>query len=90
MKQEYYVDKIEMAPRQNNSNGFAKFKLEGSLNGTDWTLLGDSLVFNPANKSFQEFSITPQPLQYIKITMLEGRTPSLTSTHLGEVNVYKY
>ena len=66
MKQEYYVDKIEMAPRQNNSNGFAKFKLEGSLNGTDWTLLGDSLVFNPANKSFQEFSITPQPLQYIK------------------------
>lgn len=67
-----YVTKVAMAPRQNNPRGFTKFKLEGSLDGNTWFLLGDNLTFDPANKSYQSYSIEPQNLKKIKITMLEG------------------
>ena len=92
MKQPSFIDRISMAPRQNNSNGFVLFKLEGSLDGTTWTLLGNNLVFDPTKRdgTFQEFAITPTTVQYIKITMLESRVLTEKSTHLGEINVYKY
>jgi len=92
MRQAYFIDKISLAPRQNNGNGFILFRLEGSTNGTVWTTLGDNLVFDPniRDGSFQEFSITPVSVQYIRLTMLQSRTPTENSTHLGEINVYKY
>jgi hypothetical protein len=81
-----------MAPRQNNSNGFILFNLEGSLNGTTWTMLGNNLVFDPTKRdgTFQEYPITPVSVQYIRITMLQSRVPTERSTHLGEINVYRY
>lgn len=92
MKQQYYIDKIGMAPRQNNGNGFILFKLEASNDGTNWTLLGDNLVFDPNKRdgTFQDYSITPASWQHIRITMLQPRIAGNTSTHLAEVNVYKY
>lgn len=90
MKQLYFIDKIALHPRNNNSNGFTRFKLEGSIDGTTWILFGDNLVFDPANRSFQEYAVTPTELRYIRITALQAANPANTSTHLGEINVYKY
>lgn len=92
MRQPSFVDRIAMAPRQNNSNGFVLFNLEGSLNGTTWTTLGSNLVFDPTKRdgTFQEFAITPTSVQFIRITMLASRVPTERSTHLGEINVYRY
>lgn len=90
MKQLYFIDKIALHPRNNNSNGFTRFKLEGSVDGTTWILFGDNLVFDPANRSFQEYTITPTELRYIKVTALQAANPANTSTHLGEINVFKY
>ena len=92
MKQPNFIDRISMAPRQNNSNGFTLFRLEGSLDGTSWTVLGNNLVFDPTKRdgTFQEYPITPASVQYIRITMLQSRVPTEKSTHLGEINVYRY
>ncbi|WP_165500472.1 BT_3987 domain-containing protein [Pedobacter psychroterrae] len=82
-----YVTKIAMAPRQNNANGFTKFKLEGSLDGTTWHSLGENLEFNPGLLSHQEYPIERQFLKNIRITMLEGKQDL---TFLAEFVVYKY
>ncbi|SEN68931.1 protein of unknown function [bacterium A37T11] len=87
MINETYVTKIAMAPRQNNSRGFTKFKLEGSLDGKTWIILGDNLTFDPANKSYQSYPIEPQNLKNIRITMLEGLQDL---TFLAEFVVYSY
>ena len=90
MKQLYFIDKIALHPRNNNNNGFTRFKLEGSVDGNNWILFGDNIVFDPANRNFQEYPITPTELRYIRITALQAASPTNTSTHLGEINVYKY
>ncbi|MFY7839496.1 MAG: discoidin domain-containing protein [Lacibacter sp.] len=92
MKQQYYVDKVGLAPRQNNGNGFVSFRLEASNDGTSWTLLGDNLVFDPNKRdgTFQDYSITPAQWQHFRVTMLQPRIAGNTSTHLAEINVYKY
>lgn len=82
-----YVTKVAIAPRQNNANGFKKFNLEGSLDGTTWVTLGSNLTFDPANKSYQQYPITPQNLRFMKITMLEGLQ---ALTFFAELQVYRY
>lgn len=90
MKQLYFIDKIALHPRNNNNNGFTRFKLEGSVDGTNWILFGDNIVFDPANRTFQEYPITPTELRYVRVTALQAASPTNTSTHLGEINVFKY
>lgn len=82
-----YVTKISMAPRQNNANGFTKFKLEGSLDGTTWFSLGENLTFNPGNIGYQDYPIEEQYLRNIRITMLEGLQDL---SFLAEFAVYAY
>jgi F5/8 type C domain. len=82
-----YTTKIALAPRQNNPNGFTKFKLEGSTNGTTWFVLADELDFDPANLAYQEYHIEPQSLKNIRLTMLEGRQDV---TFLAEFAVFTY
>ncbi len=91
MGQAYYIDKIGLAPRQNNSNGFIKFKWEASMDGTNWTTMGDNLVFDPTKRdgTFQDYLVPVTQVRYIKITLLEPRVAGATSTHLGEINVYR-
>ncbi|NCU03417.1 MAG: DUF1735 domain-containing protein [Chitinophagaceae bacterium] len=90
MKQLNFIDKIALHPRNNNNNGFTRFKLEGSVDGTNWILFGDNIAFDPTNRTFQEYPVTPTELRYIKITALQAASPTNTSTHLGEINVFKY
>ncbi|SMC85657.1 BT_3987 domain-containing protein [Pedobacter africanus] len=87
MLQPIYVTKVAIAARQNNANGFTKFKLEGTLDGTNWILLGDNLAFDPAVKSFQEYPITRQYLRQIRATLLEGKQDL---TFMAEFTVYRY
>lgn len=87
MLQPIYVTKVAIAPRQNNSRGFTKFKLEGSLDGSNWILLGDNLAFDPANRSHQHYPIEQQTLRYIKITMIEGLQDL---TFMSEFQVYRF
>lgn len=87
MQAPVYVTKIAMAPRQNNANGFTKFNLEGTLDGTTWFSLGDNLVFNPGLLSYQEYPIEKQFLKNIRITMTEGKSDL---NFLAEFVVYKY
>jgi len=82
-----YITKIALTPRQNNSNGFTKFKLEASLDGTTWTTIGDNLVFNPSVKQAQEYPVEHNWYKYLKLTMLEGKQKS---THLAEFTAYTY
>lgn len=87
MQKAIYVTKIEMAPRQNNSRGFTKFILEGSLDGTEWIQLGGERTFDPGNTAYQSYEIEPQMLKNIKVTMLEGVQEL---TFLSEFVVYSY
>src|SRR5690606_34816269 len=82
-----YVTKVAMAPRQDNSSGFTKFKLEGSVDGSEWFDLTGTLDFDPANKAFQEYPIEPQELRSIRATLLEGRQDV---TFMAEFAVYTY
>nr|WP_068887413.1 discoidin domain-containing protein [Pedobacter panaciterrae] len=82
-----YITKIALTPRQNNSNGFTKFKLEASLDGATWTVIGDNLVFNPSLKQAQEYPVEHNWYKYLKLTMLEGKQKS---THLAEFTAYTY
>ncbi|WP_256009345.1 BT_3987 domain-containing protein [Desertivirga xinjiangensis] len=82
-----YVTKIAMAPRQNNPRGFTKFKLEGSLDGTNWFVIGDDLRFDPANKGYQYYQIEKQYIKNIRLTMLEGLQGL---SFLSEFVVYTY
>lgn len=82
-----YVTKIAIAPRQNNSNGFTKFKLEGSADGTTWFELISELDFDPANPAYQEYPVEPQYFKTIRLTMLEGRQDV---AFLAEFAVFTY
>ncbi|WP_293312606.1 discoidin domain-containing protein [Pedobacter sp. UBA5917] len=90
MKTAIYVTRIDLAVRQNYTNGFRKFNIEASNDGTTWETIGANLVMDPAIKAFQSYPVTPGFRRYIKITMTEGYTGSTPSTSLAEINVYRY
>ncbi|NQX38212.1 protein of unknown function [Pedobacter steynii] len=90
MKQDIYVTRVELAARQNASTGFSRFNIEASNDGSTWISLGTGLIMDPANKAFQSFPVTPGYRRYLKITMTAGATSVTKSTHLAEINVYRY
>lgn len=81
------VSKIEMAARQNNTMGMTKFRIQGSLNGTQWVTILDNQTFNPDEKAFQTYRFDPAEYRYLKLIPLEGRA---NYTHLAEFRVYTY
>lgn len=81
------VSKIEMAARQNNTMGMTKFRLQGSVNGTQWVTILDNQIFNPDEKAFQTYRFDPAEYRYLKLIALEGRA---NYTHLAEFRVYTY
>ena len=87
MKGNMYVTKFALARRKNNGSGFTKFKLQGSLDGSVWTTLGDNLVFDPTTNNFQYYPVATTECRYIKLTAVEGVA---AYTHLAELDVYRY
>lgn len=90
MQKEIYVTRIELFVRQNASTGFTLFNMEASKDGTNWTNLGNDLSSDPLNKAGQSYPVTPGYWRFIKITAVKGASVGTTSTHLAEVNVYRY
>ncbi len=88
-KNEIYVTQIGLTRRQNNSNGFKTFDIEGSKDGKTWvTLLKDQEMDREELES-QIFPIQPQYLKQIKITMKDNFN-NQASTHLAEIDVFGY
>ncbi|UKJ08485.1 discoidin domain-containing protein [Solitalea lacus] len=85
------VTKIALRTREWDDRGFTKFKIEGSLDGTTWTTLGNNLIFDPykydPEDPDQEYPLAPTEVRYLKLTMLEG---NMSSTFLSEFIVYQF
>lgn len=89
MKEAHYLSKIGLTTRQNDDRGCSKFKLEVSMNGTDWVVLGDNLVMDPENFSEQTYSFPITLCRYIRYTALEGDWGSNDFTFLAELDAYE-
>ncbi len=90
MKSSVYVTRVDLAARQNASNGFRKFNIEGSDDGSSWTSLGVDLMMDPLVKSYQSYPVSPGYRRYLRLTMTTGATATTKSTNLGEISVYGY
>lgn len=90
MQSEIFVTRIELLARQNNNAGFTIFDLEASKDGISWTAVGSNLTLDPVNKSPQSYAITPEFWRYVKVIAKSAGSPTTTSTHLAEINVYRY
>ncbi|MDQ3683080.1 MAG: discoidin domain-containing protein [Bacteroidota bacterium] len=95
MKKANKLVTVDLTARLGNNNGFTKFKVEGSVDGTNWVNIGitptnttGELTFVPANKTAQAFSVSSvTAYQYIRITALQGPLVTTATTHLAEVDV---
>ncbi|UYQ94059.1 discoidin domain-containing protein [Chitinophaga horti] len=77
---------VDITARQNNANGMTRFRLEGSVDGTAWTMLRDSVAFVGATKTPQSFAVSSATAyRYLKMTALTGPT---ANTFLAEINVF--
>lgn len=88
-KKELYVTKIGLTRRQNNANGFKTFAIEGTKDGQTWIPVLKDQVMNQQELGTQIFSIDPQYLKQIKITMKDNFN-NQASTHLAEVDAFGY
>lgn len=89
MKKTMAADEIKLAPRHNHSNGFNKFSLMGSLNGTTYFPI---LIDQPLNvhlKELQSYAFNLQDLRYVKIVPLDG-DDAWRSTNFAEFQIYTY
>lgn len=85
MKTAQKMISVDLTARQNNKNGFTKFKLEASANGESWTNLGE-FKFVPATLTPQSFPVSSaMGYQYLKFTALEGLA---VHTFLAEMEVF--
>ena len=73
MKTPIKLVSVEITARQNNANAMTRFKLEGSTDGSTWSLMGANLVFTGATKTPQSFPVSSSvTVRYLKLTALEG------------------
>lgn len=74
MKKAEKITKIGLNAHTDPNQGFTSFKIEGSLNGIDFTDIGGGqLTFNPAITREQVFPVTSSlAIRYVKVTLLIG------------------
>ncbi|KIC96217.1 discoidin domain-containing protein [Flavihumibacter solisilvae] len=89
MKEPRYISKVGLTTRQNDDRGCSLFKLEGSLNGTDWIILGDNLAMDPENYSEQTYSFSITKCRFLRYTALEGNWGGNDFTFLAEFDAYE-
>lgn len=86
MKTPIKMVSVDITARQNNANGMTRFRLEGSNDGTSWSMLRDSIPFVGATKTPQSFAVSSATAyRYLKMTALTGPT---ANTFLAEINVF--
>lgn len=89
MSEPRYLTKIGLTTRQGDDRGCSKFKLELSMDGTNWTVIGDNLTMDPSNYSEQTFSFPITRCRYIRYTALEGDWGWNDFTFLAELDAYE-
>ncbi|WP_316804835.1 discoidin domain-containing protein [Pedobacter nototheniae] len=73
MKKANSLTYIGLNAHTDPKQGFTKFSISGSSDGTNFTALGDDRNFNPATTAEQRFAVSPAaPIRYVKITLLDG------------------
>jgi hypothetical protein len=88
MKKAIVITQVNLTARQNNVNGFTKFKLEGSTDGVTFTSFGE-FTFNPALATEQAFTLSPaRNVQFLRLTALDkAATQAGTITFLAELSI---
>lgn len=88
MKKQTVVTKIGLTTKQSDPKGFTKFRLEGSNDGTNFTIIGE-LTFNPAVYTEQAFTLSPaRNVRFFRLTALEkAATQTGNITFLSEFSV---
>lgn len=80
------VTGVELTYRQNVFNDFADFRIDGSLDGSNWTTYG-SFTFLKINAP-QDYAINGAPaMRYIRVYAAKGAN---NYAHLGEFSVFGY
>ncbi|MCZ4242592.1 discoidin domain-containing protein [Pedobacter punctiformis] len=73
MKKASLLSYVGLNAHTDAKQGFTKFSISGSTDGTTFTQLGDDRNFNPTTTNEQKFAVSPAaPIRYVKITLLEG------------------
>lgn len=86
MKKAINLVTIDIIARQNDANGMTKFKLEGSNDGTAWTILKDNLAFVPTTRTAQSYPVPSSATwRYLRVTALAG---PIQKAFLAEIDVY--
>ncbi|MCO4292706.1 discoidin domain-containing protein [Solitalea sp. MAHUQ-68] len=84
MKKENHLVSISVTNRQGNRKGMKKFKLEGSMNGTEFTSLGE-FEFQGIDAPQSYPLSSTNGYRYIKLTAIEGYTAA-QFTYLSEIS----
>lgn len=67
-----------------------KYKVEGSTDGKTWKLLGDMTANSiTASPEGNRFTFDPQPVRYVKTTVLENSRGAATGGHIVEIAAYE-
>ncbi|WP_316819705.1 discoidin domain-containing protein [Pedobacter gandavensis] len=74
IKEATKLTKIGLNAHTDPNQGFTSFKIEGSVNGIDFTDIGGGqLTFNPATTKEQMFPVSSSlAIRYVKVTLLIG------------------
>lgn len=87
--EELYLSEIGLTRRQNNSNGFKTFDIEGTRDGSTWvTLLKDGQMEQDPLE-MQVFELDAQFASKIRVVMKDNFNDQ-PSTHLGEIDLMGY
>lgn len=83
-----FVTKLGLITRQNNLNGFTKFDILITKDGTKWETYKSDLVFNPANIGEQFYPLDqPMDVRGVQLILKEGKN---TVSFLAEFKVYTF
>ena len=91
MQSEKHIISVDIANRQKtgtpNAVGMKRFKIEASVNGTNFTDLGE-FSFAKTN-DFQSFPVSSEnAYRYLKVTALEPQVAGTNHTFLAEIDVF--
>lgn len=88
MKKASLLSYIGLNAHTDPKQGFSKFSISGSVDGTTFTQLGDNWNFNPTTVNEQKFAVSPTaPIRYVKITLLEGASYPCLANFEGYVKL---
>ncbi len=84
-----YVVEVGLTRRQDDSNGFKTFDIEGSSDGTTWKTLIENGTMDQEAVEMQVFPIEAQYIKKVRVVMKDNFNGQ-SSTHLAEIDLIGY